>query len=131
MMQRGVKSMIVAEIFLLDDADQIFLLIFAAGRCDSLLYLEVGVRSYRCKMQQGVKSYRCMMQRGVKSYLYMTQRGVKSYRSMLQRGVNLAAGSLTTLEDSLRPLKRQSCKKITYETPSPSYSYENLFFNTK
>ncbi len=42
--------MIVAEISLLHDAagSQIFPLQFAAGRCDSMLYLGVGVRSYRC-----------------------------------------------------------------------------------
>ncbi len=43
-MQRGVKSMTVAEIFPLHDAggSKIFLLHFAAGRCDSLLHLAEG-----------------------------------------------------------------------------------------
>jgi hypothetical protein len=43
-MQRGFKSMIVAEIFPLHDAarSQIFPLHFSAGRCDSLLHLVAG-----------------------------------------------------------------------------------------
>ncbi len=68
MMQRGVKSMIVAEIFPLHDA---------AGSQTFLLHIAA----------------RCIMQRGVKSRCCTLQRGVKSYRRMMQRGVNLAAGS--------------------------------------
>ncbi len=44
MMQREVKTMTVAEIFLLhvETGSQIFLLHFAEGRCDSLLHLAAG-----------------------------------------------------------------------------------------
>jgi hypothetical protein len=73
-LQRGVKSMIVAEILPRDDAagSQIFLMHFAAGRCDSplhlaagsqisLLHVAVGSQILSLHDAGGVKSYLCMM----------------------------------------------------------------------
>jgi hypothetical protein len=97
-MQRGVKLMIGAEIFPLQDA--------ARGVKFSYSILQLGYVTHCCILQPGVKSRRCVLQPGVKSYRCMMQRGVKSYNCMMQRGVKSKNfGRLP------RPLKGQSCKK--------------------
>jgi hypothetical protein len=79
MMQRGVKSMIVAEILLLHNAagSKIFQLHLQWRDVTHCCLLQRGVKSRRWILQRGVKSYRCMMQWGVKSYCMM-QRGIES-----------------------------------------------------
>jgi hypothetical protein len=87
MMQQGVKSMIVAEIFPLHDAagSQIFLLHFAAGSQILPLY-DVVWSHRRCILQREILPLHDAVEsqilplhdtRGIKSYCHKMQRGLK------------------------------------------------------
>ncbi len=136
MMQRGVKSMIVAEIFPLDDANQMqikssywFLQRGDVTHCCTLKW-ESDLTAAKCSRKSNLTAVWCSGESNLTSTWHSGESNLTaacySGESIWQQGVK--SDNFGRLP---RPLKRQSCKKITYETPSLSYSYENLFLKHK